>query len=107
MNYSTKKTYEEALSFIDFLKFEIKNFPEPLQTYILNNFFPEYKKFLHFLKKEHKGKLDKDTNQTENYMGNILSKSEKIKFNTKIGLFSLIEKRINGWIKKRQNQPTT
>ena len=57
MNYSTKKTYEEALSFIDFLKFEIKNFPEPLQTYILNNFFPEYKKFLHFLKKRTQRKI--------------------------------------------------
>jgi len=31
-------------------------------------FFPEYKKFIRFLEKTHKGKLDNTNNQIENYI---------------------------------------
>ncbi len=85
----------------------MKNFPEPLKTYLTKNFFPEYKKFLLFLKKDHKAKLTQTNNQTENYIGNIMSKSLKRTFRTEIGFFSYIIHRINGWLKNRKKPHTS
>lgn len=102
-----QQTYTKALKFIDLLKNEMKNFPEPLKTYLTKNFFPEYKKFLLFLKKDHKAKLTQTNNQTENYIGNIMSKSLKRTFRTEIGFFSYIIHRINGWLKNRKKPHTS
>lgn len=102
-----QQTYTKALKFIDLLKNEMKNFPEPLKTYLTKNFFPEYKKFLLFLKKDHKVKLTQTNNQTENYIGNIMSKSLKRTFRTEIGFFSYIIHRINGWLKNRKKPHTS
>ena len=40
-------------------------------------FFPEYKKFIYFLEKRHKEKLDNTKNQIENYMGNTMLRTQK------------------------------
>ena len=37
------------------LKQELNNFPEILKNFLEKDFFPEYKKYLWFLKKEYKG----------------------------------------------------
>ena len=101
-----QQSYEKAINYINLLKQEIKNFPEPLKSYIIDNFFPNYKKFLNFLKKEHCKKLERTNNQLENYNGNTLPKSEKRKFRTLTGVFNQILHRINNWIKNQKNQLT-
>ena len=69
-------------------------------------FFPEYKKFIHFLEKRHKEKLDNINNQIENYIGNTMPKSHKKKFRTRGGIFNQIMLQINGWIEKRNQELT-
>lgn len=101
-----QQSYEKAINYINLLKQEINNFPEPLKSYIIDNFFPNYKKFLNFLKKEHYQKLERTNNQLENYNGNTLPKSEKRKFRTLTGVFNQILHRINNWIKNQKNQLT-
>ena len=53
-------------------------------------FFPEYKKFIHFLKKPHKGKLYNTNNQIKNYIGNTMPRAHKKKFRTMEGVFNQI-----------------
>lgn len=60
-----QQTHDKALAYIELLKQELKNFPAVLKNYLSKNFFPEYKKFLYFLKKPYKGKLNSTNNQTE------------------------------------------
>ena len=79
------------------LKRELINFPDFLQEYIMKNFMPYYKKYIKFLKKEYKGKLDSTDNKLENYFGNTLNKYIKKIFRTKQGLFNFIFQRKNGW----------
>ena len=98
-----QQTYSKALNYVELLKIEINSFPEPLKSYLVRNFFPEYKKFLVFLKKEHKGKLDATDNRNENYIGNTMSKALKNTFRTPLGFFSHVRQRIRGWIKNRKN----
>ena len=62
--YNTfKKVFEQeslkkAIEYVTFLKVEVNKFPKFLAEYLNQNFFPEYRKFLHFLEKDHIGKLD-------------------------------------------------
>ncbi|WP_409199744.1 hypothetical protein [Methanobrevibacter sp. DSM 116169] len=100
------KTYGEALEFIEEIKEKLPEFPEILGDYLKNNFMPIYKKFLVFLKKEHKTKACQTNNKTENYIGNIMPKSYKKKFRTEIGLMTQIKHRIKNWIKNRKTQLT-
>lgn len=100
-----QQSYEKAIYYINLLKQEINNFPEPLKNYINDNFLPNYNKFLNFLKKENYQKLERTNNQLENYNGNKLLKSEKRKFRTLNGLFNQILHRIKNWI-KNQKKPT-
>ena len=69
-------------------------------------FFPEYKKFIHFLKNEHNGKLDNTNNQIENYIGNTMPRAHKKKFRTMEDVFNLIMLQKNGWIEKRNQELT-
>lgn len=101
-----QQSYEKAINYIKLLKREIINFPIVLKEYLINNFFPNYQKYLNFLKKEHYGKLDRTNNQLENYNGNTLPKSDKRKFRTLIGVFNHILHRIKNWIKNQKNQLT-
>ena len=50
------KSYEDALKYVERLKYILDDFPEFLAKYLKQEFFPKYKKFLTFLKESHKGK---------------------------------------------------
>lgn len=101
-----QQTYDKAINYIQLLKQEINNFPNVLKEYLINNFFPNYKKYLNYLKKEHYNKLEKTNNRLENYNGITLPKSEKKKFRTLTGVFNQILHRIKNWIENRKNQLT-
>ena len=101
-----QQTYDKAVRYVNLLKLEINSFPPHLKDYMVNNFFPSYKSYLFFLKKEHKGRLGSTNNRTENYIGNTMPKSLKRKFRTKLGFFNHIRHRLMGWIENRKNQLT-
>ena len=88
------------------LKRESINFPKLLKDYVDEKFFPEYKKFIYFLEKRHKGKLDNTNNQIENYIGNTMPRAHKKKFRTMEGVFNQIMLQKNGWIEKRNQELT-
>ncbi|WP_147659503.1 hypothetical protein [Methanobrevibacter oralis] len=105
INYTVKVTYEEAIKYINFLKEELINFPPILAKYLKKKFFPEYKKYIQFLKKN---KRDQDctNNQIENYIGNTMPKAHKKKFRTLEGIFNQIMHQKDGWIEKRKQELT-
>ena len=91
---------------VNLLKRESINFPKLLKDYMDEKFFPDYKKFIHFLEKRHKGKLDNTNNQIENYIGNTMPRAHKKKFRTMEGVFNQIMLQKNGWIEKRNQELT-
>ena len=97
MAFKDQQTWKKAQNYIEMLKREIINFPEFLREYIIKNFMPRYKKYIKFLKKEYKQKLDNTDNKLENYFGTTLNKHIKKIFRTKQGLFNFINTRKNGW----------
>ena len=101
-----QKNYNKAITYINLLKNEINNFPDVLKNYLINDFFPEYKKFLWFLKNEFKGKLKRTNNDSEMYFHATLPKAEKKRHRTKNGVFNQILNRKNGWMKKIEYQLT-
>ena len=101
-----QKTYNEAINYVNLLKNEINNFPEVLKNYLIKDFFPEYKKFLWFLKDEFKGKLTRTDNSSEMYFHATLPKAEKKRYRTENGIFNQILNRKNGWMKKLKSQLT-
>lgn len=101
-----QQNYNKAISYVNLLKNEINNFPEVLKNYLVNDFFPEYKKFLWFLKDEFKGKLTRTNNYSEMYFHATLPKAEKKRYRTEKGIFNQIYNRKNGWMKKLKNQLT-
>ena len=101
-----QQTYNKAINYINLLKNEINNFPEVLKNYLIKKFFPEYKKFLWFLKKEFKGKLTRTDNCSEMYFHATLPKAEKKRYRTMNGIFNQICNRKNGWMKKIKFQLT-
>ena len=101
-----QQTYAKALNYINMLKQEFINFPEILQKFLEKDFFPEYKKYIWFLKKEYKGKLTRTDNDSEMYFHATLPKSEKKRFRTKQGIFNQIFNRKYGWMKKIKSQLT-
>ena len=66
------------------------------------NFFPEYRKFLQFLKKEHYGKLDATNNRIENYNKITMHRYEKKFYRAKIGLWSALMHKKDVWTKNRK-----
>ena len=99
-----QQTYDKALSYINLLKNEINNYPEVLKSFLIKDFFPEYKKFLWFLKDEFKGKLTRTNNASEMYFHATLPKSKKKRYRTKEGVFNQICTRRNDWMKKPKFQ---
>ena len=93
MAFKDQKTWKKAQKYIEMLKRELINFPVFLQEYLMKNFVPYYKKYIKFLTKEYKGKLDNTDNKLENYFGNTLNKHIKKIFRTKQGLFNFIFQR--------------
>jgi uncharacterized protein Usg len=94
-----QKTHEDVLNYVERLKYTLDEFPEFLAKYLKQEFFPKYKKFLTFLKKSHKGKINSTNNKTENYIGNTMPKADKNKYRTKIGFINQIHHRTKNWIK--------
>ncbi|KZX17608.1 hypothetical protein MBCUT_01720 [Methanobrevibacter cuticularis] len=101
-----QKSYEDALKYVERIKYILDEFPEFLAKYLKKEFFPKYKKFLTFLKKPHIGKIDSTNNKTENYIGNIMPKADKNKYRTKIGFINQIYHRTRNWIKNTKYQLT-
>ena len=101
-----QQTYNKATNYINILKQEYNNFPEILQKFLKNDFFPEYKKYIWFLKKEFKGKLTRTNNDSEKYFHATLPKAEKKRYRTEQGVFNQIYNRKNGWMKKIKFQLT-
>ena len=96
-----QETRKEAVSKINEIKNKINTYPDFIATYLKNNFFPEYAKYLVFLEDSVKNYLEATNNKVENYIGNILSKAKKKIFRTVHGVFSHIFHRKDGWISKR------
>jgi uncharacterized protein Usg len=101
-----QKTYEDCLHYVETLRYILDDFPKFLAKYLKQEFFPIYKKFLTFLKKPHKGKIDSTNNKTENYIGNIMPKSDKNKYRTKLGFINQVYHRTKNWIKNVKYQLT-
>ena len=101
-----RKSYEDAVRYVERLKHILDEFPEFLANYLNRVFFPKYKKFLTYLKEPHKGKIDSTNNKTENYIGNIMPKADKNKYRTKLGFINQIYHRTMNWIKNQKNQLT-
>lgn len=96
-----KNTRTEAIEKINEIKRKINNYPDFIGNYLKRNFFPDYAKYIVFLKKDVKKYLEATNNKVENYIGNILNKSKKKIFRTVHGVFSHIFHRKDGWISKR------
>ena len=94
-------TYNDAVAKINEIKNKINTYPNFIATYLKRNFFPEYAKYIVFLKDRVKKHLESTNNKVENYIGNILDKSKKRIFRTVHGVFSHIFHRKDGWIAKR------
>lgn len=97
-----QQSFEKAISFLELLKRELKNFPKILQDYLNKNFFPEYRKYLVFLEKPFIGKLESTNNKLENYFGNTLDKHTKRIYKTPEGIFDYIMVRKDGWIENQK-----
>ena len=101
-----QQTYNKAISYVNLLKNKVNNFPEVLKNYLIKDFFPEYKKYLWFLKDEFKGKLTRTNNDSEMYFHATLPKAEKKRYRTEDGVFNQIYNRKNGWMKNIKSQLT-
>ena len=94
-------TYDDALNQINKIRTKITEYPSFLAEYLNKNFFPIYNRFIIFLKKEVKDKLEKTNNKCENYIGKILKKSRKGDFKTISGVFDYICHKIEGWFERQ------
>ena len=72
-----QESFDKAIEYINFLKLEVSKFPKFIADYLNKNFFPIYRKFLHYLEKDHIGKLDAYNNKIENFFGNTMPRYEK------------------------------
>ena len=97
-----QKSYEDAVTCVEKIRSKIDTYPDFLSEYLIKNFFPVYKRYIVFLKKEVKGYLPKTDNICENYIGKIIDKKIKGKFKTISGAFDYIINRVEGWINSHQ-----
>ena len=107
-----KKIFEqenlsEAIDYINHLKSNLNDFPKFLVEYLNKNFFPEHRKYLHFLEKDHKGKLDNTNNKIENYNKITMPRYEKKCYRTLRGLWSALMAKKDVWIEKRKMEHST
>ena len=101
-----QETHEDAVKHVEKIKSKIDTYPDFLSEYLIENFFPVYKRYIVFLEKEVKGYLPKTDNLCENYIGKIIDKKVKGKFKTILGAFDYIVNRAEGWIKNHQPKLT-
>ncbi len=97
-------SHEDAANHVEKIKSKIETYPDFISEYLIENFFPVYKRYIVFLKKEVKGYLQKTDNICENYLGKIIGKKDKGKFKTILGAFDYIINRVEGWIKNHQSK---
>ena len=102
-----QKDFNQAMDYISFLKSEMNKFPKFLADYLNKNFFPEHRKFLHFLEKEHYGKLEATNNRLENYNKITMQGDEKKLYRTKRGLWSVLMAKKDVWIENREMENST
>lgn len=102
-----QKDFNQAMDYISFLKSEMNKFPKFLADYLNKNFFPEHRKFLHFLEKEHYGKLEATNNRLENYNKITMPRYEKRFYRTKRGLWSTLMHKKDVWTKNRKKEHST
>lgn len=91
----------EAIEYINYLKTQMEYYPKHLSDYLNRNFFPEYRKYLHYLENRFEGKLDPTNNKLENYNGITMPRYEKKSYRTKLGFWSAAMLKKDGWIKNR------
>ena len=82
-------------------------FPNVLSNYLKEYFFPNYRKFLHFLEKNHMNKLDANNNKIENYNKIIMPRYEKKTYRTWRGLWSALMHKKDVWIENRKMEHST
>ena len=102
-----QKSFKKAIEYIEFLKSEMDKFPTFLASYLNRNFFPKYRKFLHFLEKDHIGKLDAYNNKVENYNKITMPRYEKKFYRTWRGLWSALMHKKDVWIENRKMEQST
>lgn len=107
MELFKQESFNKAIEYINFLKHEILNFPKVLSDYLNKNFFPEYRKFLHFLEKDHIGKLDAYNNKIENFNKITMPRYEKKTYRTWRGLWSALMHKKDIWIENRKMEHST
>lgn len=107
MKLFNQETFDKAMDYITFLKSELHKFPKFLAEYLNKNFFPIYRKFIHFLEKDHIGKLDAYNNKIENFFGNTMPRYEKKFYRTWRGLWSVLMLKKEFWIEKRKKEHST
>lgn len=107
MELFKQESFNKAVDYINFLKQEIHNFPRVLSDYLQKNFFPEYRKFLHFLEKDHIGKLDAYNNKIENFNKITMPRYEKKTYRTWRGLWSALMHKKDVWIENRKMEHST
>lgn len=99
-----QKNLNDAFEYVTFLKVEISKFPDFLSGYLNKYFFPEYRKFLHFLEKDHIGKLDQYNNKIENFNKITMPRYEKKTYRTRRGLWSALMHKKDVWIENRKKE---
>ena len=107
MELFNQKSLNKAIEYINFLKAELHKFPKVLSDYLKENFFPEYRKFLHFLEKDHMNKLDAYNNKIENFNKITMPRYEKKVYRTWRGLWSALMHKKDVWIENRKMEHST
>jgi len=99
-----EESYSKALSYIELIRANLINFPTFLKDHLNNNFMPIYKKFICYLEKPHKGKLDRTNNQTEGFFRTTMPKGQKRKYRSLKGIINQNYHKGNGWIKNKRKK---
>ena len=102
-----QESFDKAIEYINFLKLEVSKFPKFIADYLNKNFFPIYRKFLHYLEKDHIKKLDAYNNKIENFFSNTMPRYEKKFYRTWRGLWSVLMLKKDFWIVKRKKEHST
>ena len=107
MELFNQENFNKAIDYIGYLKSNLDKFPKFLSDYLKKNFFPEYRKYLHFLEKEHIGKLDAYNNKIENFNKITMPRYEKKSYRTWRGLWSALMHKKDVWIENRKKEHST
>jgi hypothetical protein len=107
-----KKLFEQmnlnkVIEYISILKSEIRNFYKFLVDYLNKNFFPKYRKFPHFLEKEHYRKFESTNNKLENYNNITIHRYGKKTYRTNRVLWSALIHKKDVWIENCKMEYST